>query len=151
MRNLLSRAAARLEQRRNDYAALSVLFCRSRASDPGDAALVPPSNITMTDPDDGGNVTIAITVNATVGQTPFDLEDASGVNVRVRNRDYLILIADLAAFWAIAFGDSKPVRGDFIIDRDEAYEVMAMPGKPESEVPGGYGNTFRIHTKKRAS
>lgn len=150
MTNRLSRAAARLEQRRNDYAALPVSFCRVRASDAGDASLTLPGNITISDADDSGNVTVTATVNATVGQTPFDLEDTSGISIRVRNRDYLILIPDLADFWPIAFGDTKPVRGDYIVDRDETYEVMAMPGKPESETPGGYGNTFRIHTKKRA-
>lgn len=121
MTNRMQVAAARLERRRQQYAGVTVLYAR-------------------------GTVTRSVT--AEIGSTPYTQENASGITIGLEHRDWLIVASELATFWTQVTGDPEPSRGDQILDGDAVYEVMSLPNEPPYRMSGGYGQTYRIHTKR---
>ena len=83
-------------------------------------------------------------VAATVGQTGFQVDSGYGLFQEVTSRDFIIDVADLAAF-------GEPARGDRITeslnDSDEVFEVLAPGAEPHFVFSGPDRMVFRIHTK----
>ncbi len=146
--NMMLRGADQLEKRRGDFAAVPVSYQRVRPSDPGDGALTLPIGVTISTPDSNGNVTVAKAINATIGKTPFKQENQSGVTITEGVEDWLALMTDLADFWEIAGGKEQPDRGDAIIYNDQTFSLMPFEGQPVFSSSGGYGKTWRIHSKR---
>lgn len=90
-------------------------------------------------------------VKATVGKTEFELDDGSGVVVRVQSRDYLIQAADLV----LGGSETLPAAGDLIREPQGAktfvYEVMAPGDEPHYRYSDPYRKLLRIHTKHVAT
>lgn len=148
MANMLQRGADYLESRRETFAAIAITYARTRASSPADSGLTLPEGVSISAPDSNGNVVVEMITTATVGKNPFEMDTGEGVTVTMANRDYLILISNFSAFWAIAGGDPEPTRGDKIYQGDEIYEVMPLSANiPAFASSGSYGQTWRIHTK----
>ena len=88
-----------------------------------------------------------VPVKATVGKTEFELDDGSGVVVRVQSRDFLIHAADLV----LGGVETLPVAGDVIRETQGAktfvYEVMAPGKEPHWRYSDPYRKSLRIHTK----
>lgn len=86
----------------------------------------------------------AVTVQATVGKTPFRIVE-DGVSMRVDTRDFLIDAAAIALF-------GLPDRADQIDETTEGvtvtYEVFAPGGEPEWRWSGPDRTRFRIHTQR---
>lgn len=91
---------------------------------------------------------LTLDVAATVGQTVFDVDDATGAAIRVESRDFLITVSDLL----LSGNRIKPQRGDRIMETDSGhtyvYEVMAPGDEPCWRFSDPYRKTFRIHTKQ---
>lgn len=85
-----------------------------------------------------------IPVNATVGRTPFRIEDG-GVSLRIETRDFIITAAAMAAL-------GLPNRADQISETiagvTVTYEVYAPGGEPEWRWSGPDRTRFRIHTQR---
>jgi hypothetical protein len=83
-----------------------------------------------------------VTVQATVGQTIFRIDDG-GALVRVVTRDFIIASADL-----IDFGDPK--RGDEITETVNGiariYRLVSPGGEPHWRWSGTDSTRLRIHT-----
>lgn len=92
-----------------------------------------------------------VPVKATVGKTEFDLDDGSGLVVRVQSRDYLIQSADLV----LGGVPSLPVAGDRIREAQGAatfvYEVNAPGNEPHYRFSDPFRKLLRIHTKHVAT
>lgn len=90
-------------------------------------------------------------VKATVGKTEFELDDGSGLVVRVQSRDYLIQSADLV----LGGVPSLPVAGDRIRETQGAttfvYEVNAPGNEPHYRFSDPFRKLLRIHTKHVAT
>jgi hypothetical protein len=88
-----------------------------------------------------------VEVQATIGQTDFEIEDASGFRVQAHVTDFLILTEDLV----LAGQKTLPEAGDRIkvpSDTETAvYEVMGLAGEPPYRFSDPYRKTLRIHTK----
>ena len=88
-----------------------------------------------------------VPVKATVGKTEFELDDGSGVVVRIQSRDYLIHAADLV----LGGVETLPVAGDLIREAQGAktfvYEVMAPGDEPHYRYSDPFRKLLRIHTK----
>lgn len=123
MSNLLQRSVDRLEQRRSDAAAVSVVYARGATT---------------------------ITIDAAIGRTPFEQRSESGITHINEHRDFLILIADLEDWLALRTGGATPIAGDTITLSGQTFTVMSLPGEPVFRTCGGYGATWRIHTKRTA-
>lgn len=86
----------------------------------------------------------SIQIQATMGKTLFEVEDAYGGLEKWESRDFLISAADLVLGGELI----EPKRGDWITDTGKVYEVLA-PGKEDVCRPSDpYGVTWRIHTKR---
>lgn len=82
----------------------------------------------------------SIAMQATVGQTDFELTDDSGIFQRIDSRDFLIRTQDMA------FG--LPQAGDRIVDAGTDYEVMSPGGgRPPWRYSDNRKLTMRVHTK----
>jgi hypothetical protein len=81
-------------------------------------------------------------VAATVGQTPFRVEDNNHFRIEWSDRDYLIDAALLTA----TFG--TPKAGDQITDGSEFYEVAPYNQEPCFRKGDPFGVKLRIHTKR---
>lgn len=81
------------------------------------------------------------TVNATFGQTSFEVADESGLTIGSHVWDFLIL--------ADAFGQEgfEPEPGDVIAANGRRYEVMNLSGDGCWRWSDPYRQTYRIHTK----
>jgi len=92
-----------------------------------------------------------VPVKATIGKTEFDLDDGSGVVVRVQSRDFLIQAADLV----LGGIESLPVAGDLIREtqgtKTFVYEVMAPGEEPHYRFSDPFRKLLRIHTKHVAT
>ena len=92
-----------------------------------------------------------VPVKATIGKTEFELDDGSGVVVRIQSRDYLIHAADLQ----LSGSPTLPVAGDRIRetqgDKTFVYEVMAPGNEPPWRYSDPYRKALRIHTKHVAT
>ena len=88
-----------------------------------------------------------VPVKATIGKTEFEIDDGSGVIVRIQSRDFLIHTADLV----LADTESLPVAGDLIREAQGAntfvYEVMAPGNEPHYRYSDPFRKLLRIHTK----
>ena len=92
-----------------------------------------------------------VPVKATIGKTEFELDDGSGVVVRIQSRDYLIHAADLQ----LSGSPTLPVAGDRIRetqgDKTFVYEVMAPGNEPHYRYSDPFRKLLRIHSKHVAS
>ncbi len=92
-----------------------------------------------------------VPVKATIGKTEFELDDGSGVVVRIQSRDYLIQTADLQ----LSGSPALPVAGDRIREMQGGttfvYEVMAPGNEPHYRYSDPFRKLLRIHTKHVAS
>lgn len=92
-----------------------------------------------------------VPVKATVGKMEFELDDGSGLVVRVQSRDYLIQSADLV----LGGVPSLPVSGDRIRETQGAttfvYEVNAPGNEPHYRFSDPFRKLLRIHTKHVAT
>lgn len=92
-----------------------------------------------------------VPVKATIGKTEFELDDGSGVVVRIQSRDYLIQAADLV----LGGAPSLPVAGDRIWETQGAttfvYEVNAPGNEPHYRFSDPFRKLLRIHTKHVAT
>ena len=88
-----------------------------------------------------------VAVKATIGKTEFELDDGSGVVVRIQSRDYLIHTADLQ----LGGAPSLPVAGDRIRETQGGttfvYEVMSPGEEPHYRYSDAFRKLLRIHTK----
>lgn len=87
------------------------------------------------------------TVNASIGQTEFEVDDGFGVLQKTESRDFLILAVELV----LAGATVLPERGDRIEETvgttTYVYEVMAPGNAPPWRYSDPYRKTLRIHTK----
>ena len=121
MADLLERASAWLAEQQLKHASRTVQYVRGEDS---------------------------VYVNAVIGRTLFEVEDAYGVVERTESRDFLIPASDLLLDGSVVL----PERGDRIRETQSqkvyVYEVMA-PGK---ELAWRYADSFRrllrVHTKQ---
>ena len=92
-----------------------------------------------------------VPVKATIGKTEFELDDGSGVVVRIQSRDYLIHAADLQ----LSGSPTLPIAGDRIRetqgDKTFVYEVMAPGNEPHYRYSDPFRKALRIHTKHIAT
>lgn len=92
-----------------------------------------------------------VAVKVTIGKTEFELDDGSGVVVRIQSRDFLIQAADLV----LGGVPSLPVAGDRIRETQGAttfvYEVMAPGNEPHYRYSDPFRRLLRIHTKHVAT
>jgi hypothetical protein len=92
-----------------------------------------------------------VPVKATIGKTEFELDDGSGVVVRIQSRDYLIHAADLQ----LSGSPTLPVAGDRIREtqgnKTFVYEVMAPGNEPHYRYSDPFRKLLRIHSKHVAS
>ena len=88
-----------------------------------------------------------VPVKATIGKTEFELDDGSGVVVRIQSRDYLIHAADLQ----LSGSPTLPIAGDRIRetqgDKTFVYEVMAPGNEPHYRYSDTFRKLLRIHSK----
>lgn len=89
----------------------------------------------------------SVAVNATVGETDFQVTGEDGIVEAWESRDFLIRVADLALGGAAI----TPARGDRISETisgvTAVYEVMGPPGQPPYRYSDPFRQTFRVHTK----
>ena len=120
MTDLLEQGAAWLDDQRVQHMSRTVTYCRGDDS---------------------------VDVQATIGQTLFEVDNGTGVLEKTESRDFLISTAELV----LAGEEALPLRGDRIRETDAAqvfvYEVMAPGREPHWRYSDPYRNTLRIHTK----
>ena len=94
---------------------------------------------------------VQVPVKATIGKTEFELDDGSGVVVRIQSHDYLIHAADLQ----LSGSPTLPIAGDRIRetqgDKTFVYEVMAPGNEPHYRYSDPFRKLVRIHSKHVAS
>jgi hypothetical protein len=92
-----------------------------------------------------------VSVKATIGKTEFEIDDGSGVVIRIQSRDFLIHSADLV----LGGSETLPVAGDQIQETQGAntfvYEVMAPGNEPHYRYSDPFRKLLRIHTKHVAT
>ena len=88
-----------------------------------------------------------VAVQATIGQTVFEVDDGTGVLEKTESRDFLISTDELV----LAGEETLPLRGDRVRETDGTqvlvYEVMAPGREPHWRYSDPYRKTLRIHTK----
>lgn len=93
----------------------------------------------------------SVLVKATIGKTDFEVDDGSGVILRVQSRDFLIQAADLQ----FGGGAVLPVAGDRIRETQGSqtfvYEVTAPGAEPHYRFSDPFRNLLRIHSKHVAT
>ena len=92
-----------------------------------------------------------VMVKATIGKTEFEIDDGSGVIVRIQSRDFLVHTADLV----LTGTQTLPVAGDLIRETQGAstfvYEVMPPGNEPHYRYSDPFRKLLRIHTKHVAT
>src|SRR5688500_17907855 len=92
-----------------------------------------------------------VDVPATIGPTPFEIDNGYGVIERTESRDFLVLTEELV----LAGNHTLPERGDRIRDTrgttTYVYEVMAPGKEPHWRYSDPYRKTLRIHSKQIAT
>ena len=90
-------------------------------------------------------------VKATIGKTEFEIDDGSGVAVRIQSRDFLIHTVDLV----LGGTETLPVAGDLIREvqgpNTFVYEVMAPGNEPHYRYSDPFRKLLRIHSKHVAT
>jgi len=81
-------------------------------------------------------------LQATFGQTEYEVEDEYGLRVAARVTDFLIAAADFTP----TFGE--PEAGDQIVADGAVYEVMSLAGQGHWRWSDPHGKTLRIHAKQ---
>ena len=84
----------------------------------------------------------ALTVNATFGQTTYEVTDEYGLRVEAHMTDFLILADEL---WP-AF--EEPQTGDQIVVEGRLYEVIELSGQGHWRWSDPHRQTLRIHAKE---
>ena len=88
-----------------------------------------------------------VSVEATIGKTEFEIDDGSGVVIRIQSRDFLIHTADLQ----LGGGETLPAAGDLIHETQGTntfvYEVMAPGNEPHYRYSDPFRKLLRIHSK----
>lgn len=124
MADLLKVGSDWLEGQRKAHAASAVTYCRGELS---------------------------VEVQATVGETVFEVDTGQGAIETTEGRDYLILAADLV----LGGAEVLPDRGDRIKETAGGatlvYEVMAPGDEPPWRYSDPYRKTLRVHTKHVAT
>lgn len=86
----------------------------------------------------------SVELTAVVGQTPTERDDGTGIVVRSKVRDYLIMATDLV----LAGEPASPQKGDRIEEADgHVYEVMPVGSEPAWRYSGPGRDVFRVHTR----
>ena len=89
----------------------------------------------------------AVTLQAIIGRTEFEIDDGSGVLQRIESRDYLIPAGDLR----LGGVQTLPVVGDRIREtqggRTFVCEVLAPGKEPHYRYSDPFRTLLRIHTK----
>lgn len=85
----------------------------------------------------------SLTVDATIGRTPFRVENFQGFLEHIESRDYLILTADITIGLPEAGDKIQETVGEQVF----SYEVMAPGGEPCWRYSDSFRQTLRIHTK----
>ncbi len=89
----------------------------------------------------------SITVNATLGETSYEIEDEYGITVKTQLMDFLIASEDLT----LGGARTEPKVGDCIRVAREAridvYEVMTLGAESCYRYSDPHNITLRIHTK----
>ena len=120
MTDLLQSGSDWLEARRHEHLSHPVVYCRRPES---------------------------VEVNATVGQTTFEVEREFGVE-KVESRDFLIRAEDLV----LGGQPAEPRRGDRIKEtlggQVVVFEVMAPGDEPPWRYSDPGRKTLRVHTKE---
>ncbi len=92
-----------------------------------------------------------VMVKATIGKTEFEIDDGSGVVVRIQSRDFLIHTADLQ----LGGVETLPVAGDLIHETQGnnkfVYEVVAPGNEPHYRYSDPFRKLLRIHSKHVAT
>lgn len=90
----------------------------------------------------------SVAVQATIGQTIFEIDGEGGAVLELEARDYLILAADLVLAGELVL----PQRGDRIREARSGqtfvYEVIRPGDEPCWRWSDPYRQTVRIHTKQ---
>lgn len=89
-----------------------------------------------------------LSIQASVGRSPFQVVEASGAVHEIQSRDYLVRAADL-----LDDGETfLPAIGDEINEAtaagEDAYEVVSIAGEPCYRKCPPDGLTIRIHTQR---
>lgn len=89
----------------------------------------------------------SVVLAATIGRTPFEQLDSSGVLQRIESRDFLVRAQDLV----ILAAEITPARGDKVQETIDGvvytYEVLPFGGEPLWRWSDETKITRRIHTK----
>ena len=115
MTNMLSDGSAWLVQQMMDHASDSITYSR-------------------------GAVTVPM--QATIGSTAFDSEQADGSMIRFESRDYIVEAAKLVPLMGL------PQDGDLINDGKHTYEALALNGSQPFRYSDRHRTLLRIHTKQ---
>ena len=88
-----------------------------------------------------------VSIDATVGETIFEIDNGFGVLERWEARDFLVFAKDIG----LTPGEVLPRRGDRILETQGSktftYEVMSPSGQPLFRNSDPFRKTLRIHTK----
>lgn len=90
----------------------------------------------------------AVSLQAIIGRTVFEIVDSSGIVERYESRDFIVPADALV----LAGEQIVPRRGDWIVETigvaSLTYEVMAPENEPVWAYTDAYHQMIRIHTKK---
>lgn len=88
-----------------------------------------------------------VTVSATPGRTPLEVDNGDGTSLRFESRDYLIEAAD----YAFAGTVTEPAEGDLILETisgvTRTYAVLPIPGESCWRYCDQNRVLIRVHTK----
>lgn len=87
--------------------------------------------------------TDSVAIAALIGQTEFASDSGDSGAVSFKSRDFIV-IADELDFGG---GQLTPEAGDTILDGDDTYEVMRIPGQQPFRRSGPSEQILRIYTK----
>ena len=83
-----------------------------------------------------------LVVNATFGNTQYEVQDEFGLRVGAEVTDFLILADELAPVF------DEPQAGDLIVADGVVHEVMPLAGLGHWRWSDQYRTTMRIHAKE---
>lgn len=90
----------------------------------------------------------AVSLQAIIGRTVFEIVDSSGIVERYESRDFIVSADALV----LAGEQIVPRRGDWIVETigvaPLTYEVMAPENEPVWAYADAYHQMIRIHTKQ---
>lgn len=90
----------------------------------------------------------SVTLNATVGRTPFEQSDSEGVLIAAEVRDYIFRAEDLV----LNGSHVLPLVGDRIVETIDGsactFELMSIGSEPCWRYSDQFQQAFRVHTKR---